>query len=476
MATHANGALAPHVVVQIGAARIGIPADSVVRALSAPEQYTALPRRQGALLGMLAVEGLPVPVIDLACWVALAGVGADGNGRRTRVVLLRAGERMAAVQVDVLEPLAALPASAVTRLCHDDDPQQLFHSAAVLPDSGELLALLEVDNLFDLAHSWCVAAGVDSSPVLEQQDSGVDDGHTWALVEAGGECLALRADDVAEVTAMPEHEAFPGGSGVALCQWRGGHLAVLPLARLLGSDASSPAPLLAVLRRGEHALGLPIQSVRELRQLPAGLQGVRNDAPGRLPCLTVTGDDGVPLRLVDTQALFAMHPEGALNLATPTGAGSVARRNEQTYVVLDAGGKLALPIDACEEVLHVAQEECVPAPGGAEATVNWRGATIAVRDLRKASAGTTAGSGATPAGTTATTTRRGKVALVVVRTDAAPVALAVDQVVSMITPGGAELTRMQRGGEAVELLILNEESGSSTYRIADAATLLQRRA
>jgi chemotaxis signal transduction protein len=405
-------------------------------------------------------------------------------------VLLRAGERMAALQVNVLEPMAALPAGAVMRLCHDDDPQQLFHSAAVLPDSGELLALLEVDQLFDLAHSWCVAADVDTSPVAAQQDSAVDDMHTWALVEAGGECLALRADDVAEVTAMPEHEAFPGGSGVALCQWRGGHLAVLPLARLLGSGASSPAPLLAVLRRGEHALGLPIQSVRELRQLPGGLQGVRSDAPGRLPCVTVTDDDGAPLRLVDTEALFAMHPEAALNLATPAASGSVARRNEQTYVVLDAGGKLALPIDACEEVLHVEQEECVPSPDGVEATVNWRGATIAVRDLRKASAtaGGMANAAAATVGTvpatatgmtttaTATTTRRGKVALVVVRTDAAPVALAVDQVVSMITPGGAELTRMQRGGEAVELLILNEESGSSTYRIADAAALAQRRA
>jgi hypothetical protein len=30
--------------------------------------------------------------------------------------------------------------------------------------------------------------------------------------------------------------------------------------------------------------------------------------------------------------------------------------------------------------------------------------------------------------------------------------------------------------ETVELLILNEESGSSTYRIADSATLLQCRA
>ncbi|NYE63771.1 chemotaxis signal transduction protein [Duganella sp. 1224] len=460
MDAQTGGALAPHVVVQVGAARIGIPAGCVERALAAPEHYTPLPRRQGALLGMLAVDGVPVPVIDLACWVALAGAVTGGAPSHRRVVLLRAGDRMAALQVDVLEPLAALPASAVQRLCHDDDPEQLFHSAAIVPASGEMLALLEVDHLFDLARSWCAAAGIDVAAVDEDAAGTGQATHSWAVVEAGGELLALRADDVAEVTPMPEHVAFPGGPGVALCTWRDSHLAVLSLARLLGADAARAAPLLAVLRRGEQALGLPIQSVRELRQMPVAPQGVRADAPGRLPCLTVSHDNGETLRLVDTAALFAMHPEASLNLAMQPAAGGGARRNDDTYVVLDAGGKLALPISACEEVLHAAAEDCVPAPAGG-ATLNWRGATIAVHDLRQPVGGAM---------------RRGKVSLVVLRGEAQPVAVAVDQILSMITPGSAELTCMRRGGESVELLILEEESGSSTYCVADPAALLRRSA
>lgn len=459
MDAHTGGALAPHVVVQIGAARVGIAAGCVVRALSAPEQYTPLPRRYGGLLGMLAVDGQAVPVIDLACWVALAGAPVPANHRR--VVLLRSGARMAALQVDALEPLAALAADAIMRLCHDDDPEQLFHSAAVLPDSDEMLALLDLDHLFDLAHSWCAAGGVTVATAAGDTASVAEALQTWAIVAAGGELLALRADHVAEVAPMPAHEAFPGGSGVALCDWRDSHLAVLPLGRLLGAAALPAAPLLAVLRLGEQALGLPLESVRELRQLPADLQGVRSDAPGRLPCLTVTGDDGETLRVVDTAALFAMHPEASLHLAVQPASGAGARRNEDTYVVLDAGGKLALPISACEEVLHATAEQCVPGPSGGEATLNWRGGTIAVRDLRQAVGGAA---------------RRGKVSLVVLRSESAPVALAVDQIVSMVTPGSAELTRMQRGGESVELLILREDSGSSTYRIADPATLLRRRA
>jgi chemotaxis signal transduction protein len=395
MDAHNDSGLAPHVVVRVGAARIGIPADCVQRALSAPEQFAPLPRRHGALLGVLPVDGQPVLVIDIACWVALdaaapvAGAADDAHAapsptRRRhqrgarhqrgtdahagaaapaasfrRVVLLCSGERMAAVRVDALEPLAALPASAIVRLCHDDDAEQLFHSAAILPDSGETIALLNVDNLFDLSHSWCSAAGIDASAASATEAAAADTTHTWALLQAGGERLALRAEHVAEVIPMPELEQFMGASGVALCRWRDGHLAVLPLARLLGAGAMPAAPLLAVLRLGEHTLGLPINAVCELRQLPADPQGVRADTPGRMPCLSVTSDDGETLRLIDTQALFAMHPEAALNLDSREEASKAgARRNEETYVVVDACGKLALPIGAFEEVLHAEPEEC----------------------------------------------------------------------------------------------------------------------
>lgn len=458
MNAYADGAMAPHVVIRIGAARIGIPADCVERALSAPEQYTPLPRRHGALLGMLAVDDQPVPVIDIGCWVALAGAGQAGEpARLRRVVLLRSGARMAAVQVDALEPLTALPAKAIVRLCHDNDADQLFHSAAMLPDSGEMLALLSVDNLFDLAHSWCVAAGVNADASAGAQAAAIAaaPSETWALVDACGQRLALRAEHVAEVTPMPEMERCFGGSGVSLCQWRGGHLAVLPVARLLDvGGAAAPAPLLAVLRMGDLSLGLPIQQVCELRQLPADASGVVNDTAGRMPCLTISTDDGDTLRLVDTAALFAMHPEAGLNMETQAQPADNRRRNEVTYVVVDAGGKLALPIDAFEEVLHAAPEDC-------GATLNWRGCAIAVHDLRQ------------PVGLAA---RRGKVALVVLRTETVPVALAVDQVISMITPGSAEITRMRRAGETVDLLILDDDSGSSTYRVADPASLFKHSA
>ncbi|MRW91485.1 hypothetical protein GJ699_15945, partial [Duganella sp. FT80W] len=389
-----------------------------------------------------------------------APAAGSALARHRRVLLLRDGARVAALQVDALEPMASLPSSAVIRLCHDDDPDQLFHSAAVLPDSGALLALLDVASLFDLSRSWCDAAGLaaDHATSAANDAAHAADAQTWALIDACGETLALCAEHVAEVLPMPPLQAFMGGSGVALCQWRGGHLAVLPLPRLLGRDDHPPAPLLAVLRLGEHTLGLPVKEVRELRQLPAAPQGVRSEGAGRLPCLTIHDADGATLRLVDSAALFAMHPESALNLEPEPQRGG-GERNEQTYMVVDAGGKLALPIGACEEVLQAAPEECVPAPDGGHATLNWRGGTIAVHDLRQ------------PVGSAS---RRGKVALVVLRTDSAPVALAVDQVVSMIPPGAAELNRLQRAGETVELLILSDDSGSATYRVADPASLLRR--
>lgn len=100
-------------------------------------------------------------------------------------------------------------------------------------------------------------------------------------------------------------------------------------------------------------------------------------------------------------------------------------------------------------------QRALAAPGGAGMTFNWRGSAIAVRDLRPPRAA-----------------NDGQVVLVVLRTADAPVALAVEQVVAMITPGSAELTRMQRGGDVVELLIVAEEAGHATYRVADPAALL----
>jgi chemotaxis signal transduction protein len=182
---------------------------------------------------------------------------------------------------------------------------------------------------------------------------------------------------------------------------------------------------------------------------------VRSEDVGGLPCLTVSGPAGETVRLVDTVALFALHPESGLNREQPGAADDGARRNQDTYVVVAADGKLALPIDAFEEVLQVPAADCAAAAGGAAMTFNWRGSAIAVRDLRPPHAAGDA-----------------TVVLVVLRTAGAPVALAVEQVVAMITPGSAELTRMQRGGDMVELLIVAEEAGHATYRVADPAALL----
>lgn len=53
----------------IGAIWVGVPADSVVQAIPFPSAPALLPRRQGALAGVVEHADRLVPVVDLARWV-----------------------------------------------------------------------------------------------------------------------------------------------------------------------------------------------------------------------------------------------------------------------------------------------------------------------------------------------------------------------------------------------------------------------
>ena len=53
---------------RIGAVDLGIPVQAVVQAIPLPDTPAFLPRRQGALRGVVEHLGTLVPVVDLARW------------------------------------------------------------------------------------------------------------------------------------------------------------------------------------------------------------------------------------------------------------------------------------------------------------------------------------------------------------------------------------------------------------------------
>jgi chemotaxis signal transduction protein len=314
--------------VRIDAVDVGIAADAVVQALPHPDALAAPPRRAGALAGVVDHGGVLVPVVDLARWV---GMG-EPAGPHARILILRDGARMLGLRVSAVGGLVDVAPDGITRLHHDDDADEVFHSVARSPETGRVLNVLDVGRLATLAGAW---SGRTATAPAAPPPAPARATCTYALLDAGALRLGVRASALAEVVTMPARA--PIGDG-AWCTWRGRHLAIVPPAALDPGLADDGADLLAVLEHDGLALGVPVRATLRLADFT--------------PAATVYDDDGAEVRLVDVAALFARRPEAALSRAAqaeaPTGTG---RPNDVAYVVFEADGMAATPLAALERVL-----------------------------------------------------------------------------------------------------------------------------
>lgn len=457
----------------IGAAWVGIPAASVLQAVTLPPAPALLPRRHGALLAVLEHEGRMVPVVDLARWVDVGTAPDEGTGPAARVLVLHAGGRTIGLKVDRVGGLAEVAAHEVTRLHHDDSEDEVFHCVVREPAGGRILSLLDVDRLARLAAAWHQDAGASHST-----DAGTDAGtdadavmpaatadgpppvaRSYAVLQAGAARLALAADALTEVLPMPALEAL--GAGMAYCTWRGRHVPVLAHAALgLEATADGAAPaLLAVVEHGGLALGLPVHAALSLQTFDtAGLAA----ADGLLS--TVFEPDGSPLRVLDEARLFARFSEaelsrdaGALAGVRP-GAGREQERhaaNATAYIVFEGDGVYATAIDTVERIVSLRE---VASDG--KGAMAWEGRPIPMRDLRTGAGD--AGAAADPA--------RGDV--MVVRSRAGCVGYVVSRVHLLLPPGSGRVYRMGSAGAGWEVIATNgDDAGQASYRIVDMDAL-----
>jgi chemotaxis signal transduction protein len=442
---------------RIGAVHLGIPVETVVQAVPVPDSLALLPLRGKALRGVIEHGGALLPVIDLGRWVDF-GTAAAIPGDSARILVLREGGRSIGLQVDALGGLVEAAAGQAVRLHHEDDPDDVFHSAvrvsSEVPGGGAILSLLEVGRLADLAAAWSEAAPpVPPAPAAPAETpGGAVETRLYALLDTGRGLLGVAPADLAEVLAMPALERFGGGIGVAYCSWRGRHVAVLPGAALAhGVDENGgdeiQAPLLAVLCHEGLALGVPMRAVRQLQAFGAGLP-----MPGGLTSAVFDADGG-EVRLLDTARLFARYPEAALSkpqqdAATPAaGAGGAA--NACAYIVFEADGVKAVPIGAVEHIVPLAQ--------AATATMPWRGAAIPLADLRARGRGHDAGHDSAGGHVLVAHGPQGHVAYVVTR------------VLSLIPAGGGRLYRMGAGRRPTEFITAGEGAEQASYRIVELA-------
>ena len=448
----------------IGAVWVGIPAESVLQAVTLPPAPALLPRRHGALLGVVEHEGRLVPVVDLARWVDVGTAPEQGQASpaaAARVLILHAGGRTIGLKADTVGGLVAVAAHTVTRLHHDDCADEVFHCAVREPASRRILSLLDVERLARLAAAWHQDAGSapDSVMPAATADKLPPAARSYAVLQAGADRLALAADALTEVLPMPALE--PLGAGMGYCTWRGRHVPVLAHAALgleAMADGAAPA-LLAIVEHGGLALGLPVHAALGLQTVDtAGLAA----ADGLLS--TLFDADGAPLRLLDETRLFAWFPEAELSRDPGTGGGvrpgtvhghEQDRRaaNATAYIVFEGGGVFATAIDTVERIVSL--REAATDGNGAMA---WEGQSIPMRDLRT--------------GDAAAVVDAAHGDVMVVRSGGACVGYVVSRVHLLLPPGSGRVYRMGGAGTGWEFIATSgDDAPQASYRIVELGAL-----
>lgn len=431
-----------YVLADVGATVIALPLDAVVQGLAWPAQMSVLPRRAGALCGVIDFQGEAVAVIDLARWVDLGGA-AHERDRYQRLLVLREAGRLVAIAVDAVRGIEVLAAEAVNRIVDGDEPDEVFHSVARCPQAG-IASVLDVGRLMALAQVWrgdaSAAAGASQVPLAPRARTGA-----YATMPLAGGTLGFPVSALAEVMPAPELLPFLSATTEGLCMWRGRHVPVTTIDKCfpaLARKADKPPRLLALFERDGHALGILLDQVPQIR---------RFDVPaddGAEVSVIADGEGGL-VHLVEPGMLFARFPETALSRQADVdrAASDGAQRNASSHIVYRAGELVSTPIDGVEAVL--------PLTGPSGEHMAWRGSAIRVVDLRpEASAGGV---------------------VIVVSGEGGPVGFIVESVQLLIQARAGKLSRVSLPGHGpVSILTTGEGAAQASYRTCDLAALARQ--
>ncbi|WP_413457643.1 chemotaxis protein CheW [Herbaspirillum huttiense] len=339
--------------------------DGVDFAMALPAVRTALPlsdlppplpRRAGACVGLVTLEGSCIPLLDLRRWLQWPSPERTCPGDAQVALILQWHGRQVAIKVDATKAVLREPLALTTLAQRSASGEDLFQSAVSVPAMGAL-PVLDEERLFALCEVWQQAADdgkpattASPAPVRSEQNKML-----LARLRIGSQQFCIPSAEVVAVDVMPAISSIALQSALrGYTSWRGRKLPVLPTA-LLGADGQADTPYLAVVQHAGAWAGIPVsategvhaQDMTVLR--PAAEAGLCASALVRGLLAT---QEGGHMALLDAAALTSFCPLGndTAPSAQDTSLSRTGPLNTSAHMIVKGRHDWALPMD---EVIRV---------------------------------------------------------------------------------------------------------------------------
>lgn len=376
--------------VRVAAATLAIDTAGIERAIPVPPGGLGrVPRRSGALAGVIAVDGVVIPVVALGEWVEL-GPSAGATLQAARILILRGAQGRFGVLVDELLGVDSVPRLHVQRIHGEDDPQELFDCALPSREAGAPpLPLLEVGRLMRLAKLWCEQDGLPQEaglPAVSSRRAGLARYAVFAVGSPDQETLfAFPVATVTQVVAAPVPESVlkMGARHCGITNYRGRKIAMVDMSAVLGLGANLGTGWMAVLAHDEQMLGVCVGAAKRLVDLStADIKPAPEQA--LLQGLAHVEDLG-DVRVLDMDRLFAAAPESAIGgrvsrtdaapHPAPDGAVGVA------HIVYETDRRYASPVTGIVGIVPLDRSAAEALGSGSSAMIRWRDRAVRVSTM-----------------------------------------------------------------------------------------------
>ncbi|MCR5881124.1 chemotaxis protein CheW [Phenylobacterium sp. J367] len=290
-----------------------LPLEQAREVLALPPEISALPRTDGAMLGVTTLRGALLPLVSTA---VLLGLPPQPPGPGSRVIVAVLGDALIGLVVDRLTSILRAPPDAlgpVPRVLNRAAGEAQVDSMLRLP-GGRLVSVLTPERLFREASVAQILEDGRRAKAMEATTEGAVPTAVRKLLifTLGDEAYGLPIEQVEEVAPMPDTlSRLPRAPAYVLgvMALRGAVIPVIAQRQRFGVEAAAPAgrPRVVVCRLGDLVAGFAVDAVTEILE-------VREELLGKAPELAGSGqvfdrvvrldDKGRVLLVVDPQALL----------------------------------------------------------------------------------------------------------------------------------------------------------------------------